>query len=141
MTDTRSHTLKTDADVLRELTRLIFRAGATAIDMGQRWSEFETAFCNFDPTAVAKFGPDDVAKARKSKLSGNRIKLAAVAPNARTLLRLSEVYGSFSAILDALAAERYERRVAFLESTFSQVGPVTAAAFLQLAGLGEEPHG
>lgn len=139
MTDTNARPM-TDTEVLRELTRLIFTAGNKAESVMQRWPAFEEAFLGFDPVAVAALGADAITTLHANPgLIRHRSKLAAVLSNARTLVRLSEIYGSFSAISDALAAESHERRTAFLCSTFCQVGPTTARAFLHKLRLGEAP--
>lgn len=139
-----SPALRSDADALRELTRLIFSVGFRLDEVNRRWAAFEAAFQGFDPAVVAAFDPSSLSLLQANPgLIRNRNKLAATLSNARTLVRLGEVYGSFSAILDALAAEVYERRTEFIQSTFTHVGPITAYAFLRLAGLAEEsdhPH-
>lgn len=136
--------MRSDADVLRELTRLIFSVGFRLDEVNRRWPAFDAAFQGFDPAVVAAFDPSSLSLLQANPgLIRNRIKLAATLSNARTLVRLAEVYGSFSAILDALAAEVYERRTEFIQSTFTHVGPITAYAFLRLAGLADEsdhPH-
>lgn len=131
----------TDTEALRELTRLIFVAGNTEKSVAQRWSAFEEAFQGFDPAAVAALGPDAITTLHANPgLIRHRSKLAAVLSNARTFVRLSEVYESFAAIVDALKAESYERRSAFFQSTFCQVGPLTAYKFLLFLGLAEESN-
>lgn len=139
-----SPAMRSDADALRELTRLIFSVGFRLDEVNRRWPAFEAAFQGFDPAVVAAFDPSSLSLLQANPgLIRNRNKLAATLSNARTLVRLAEVYGSFSAILDALAAEVYERRTEFIQSTFTHVGPITAYAFLRLAGLADEsdhPH-
>jgi 3-methyladenine DNA glycosylase Tag len=139
-----STAMRSDADALRELTRLIFSVGFRLDEVNRRWPAFEAAFQGFDPAVVAAFDPSSLSLLQANPgLIRNRNKLAATLSNARTLVRLAEVYGSFSAILDALAAEVYERRTEFIQSTFTHVGPITAYAFLRLAGLADEsdhPH-
>lgn len=139
-----SPNLLSDADALRELTRLIFSVGFRVDEVNRRWPAFEAAFQGFDPAIVAAFDPTSLSLLHANPgLIRNRSKLSATLSNARTLVRLAEVYGSFSAILDALAAEVYERRTEFIQSTFTHVGPITAYAFLKLAGLADEsdhPH-
>lgn len=127
--------IKTNADALRELTRSMFKAGLWSGRLDQRWPAFEGALCGFDPEKVAVLDPQQLLLV--PALTRNRAKFRAVVQNARTLMRLSEIYGSFSAIIDALALEPYARRMKYMRSTFSQVGPVTASYFLTAVGLGE----
>jgi DNA-3-methyladenine glycosylase I len=139
MTEARSPALKTAADVLRELTRLTFHTGIQENKVAQYWPAFELAFLAFEPAAVATFGPAELERLYAHPgLIRHRSKLSAVVSNARTMVRLTEVYGGFSAILDALATETYERRAEFMRSTFTHVGPTIAYKFLRLAGLAEE---
>jgi len=136
--------LRSDADALREITRLIFSVGFRLGEVNRRWPAFEAAFQGFEPAVVAAFDPSSLSLLHANPgLIRNRSKLSATLSNARTLVRLAEVYGSFSAILDALSAEVFERRTEFIQSTFTHVGPITAYAFLRLAGLADEsdhPH-
>ena len=127
-----------DVSHLRELTRLMFEIGFRAESVAARWPAFETAFAGFEPAAVALFGPAQLeAMSLNPALIRNRAKLAATVDNARAMVRLSSVHGSFDALLDSLRSEPYERRARLLTEVFTRVGPRIAFAFLLSVGLAE----
>jgi 3-methyladenine DNA glycosylase Tag len=127
--------IKTDADALRTLTRAMFGHSFGFTTLDRRWPAFEAAFHGFDPKKVAELDPNELLKV--PDLTKNRAKLHAVVCNAKAFVRLSEVYETFSNIIDALACEPYERREDFMRCTFFHVGPATARDFLDAAEIGK----
>ncbi|HEX6508934.1 MAG TPA: DNA-3-methyladenine glycosylase I [Chloroflexota bacterium] len=141
------------------LFELLILEGAQA---GLSWSTilrkregYRAAFAEFDPAAVAGFGPDDVERLVASpSIVRNRRKIESAITNARALLAVVEECGSFDRYiwgfvdgtpiqdtwkslseLPASTDESAEMSRDLLRRGFKFVGPTICYAFMQSAGL------
>jgi DNA-3-methyladenine glycosylase I len=143
----------------RHLFELLTLEGAQA---GLSWSTilnkrdgYRHAFAGFDPAAVARFGPDDVARLLEDPgIVRNRLKVESAVENAARILEVQAGYGSFAAYLwefvggeplvgrwsslSELPAETAESRAPSKDLKrrgFRFVGPTVCYAFMQAVGL------
>src|SRR5579863_4151050 len=91
-------------DYLEVMTRAVFQAGVTWIQIAEHWGAYRRAFHNFNCTRVAQFDDTDVDRAlmEPSILHSER-KVRATAANARTLIELDESRGGFRTYLRSFA--------------------------------------
>jgi DNA-3-methyladenine glycosylase I len=144
--------LRGDDALFERLCLEAFQSGLSWITILRKRPAFRAAFADFDPDAVAGFGEDDVERLMgDAGIVRNRSKILAAIANARVAVALREHGG-----LDALiwshrpAPGPAPRTSADLAATtpassalarelrrrgFSFVGPTTAHALMQAAGL------
>lgn len=129
-----------------------FQSGLAWITILRKREGFRSAFCGFDPAAVATFGDGDVARLMADVgIVRNRAKIDATVANARALLALHEQGETLADVFEAHRPPPRERRLAAHEipastpeSTalaktlkrrgFRFVGPTTAYAAMQALG-------
>jgi DNA-3-methyladenine glycosylase I len=143
----------------RHLFELLVLEGAQA---GLSWATilhkregYRRAFAGFDPAAVARFGPDDVARLLgDAGIVRNRLKIESAIANARAALAVKTEVGSLAAYLwdfvggrptqnlfrtsQEIPAETAESQAMSKELKrrgFRFVGPTVCYAFMQAAGL------
>jgi DNA-3-methyladenine glycosylase I len=76
------------------------QAGLSWLTILKRRDNYRRAFDNFDPAAVAAYGPDKVATLlADSGIIRNRLKINAAVTNARAFLAVQEEFGSFDAYI------------------------------------------
>ncbi|MBI4800034.1 MAG: DNA-3-methyladenine glycosylase I [Desulfarculus sp.] len=74
------------------------QAGLSWLTILRKRPAFRRAFAGFDPQAVARFGPEDVARLLADPgIIRNRLKVESAITNARAFLRVQEEFGSFAA--------------------------------------------
>ncbi|WP_430827758.1 DNA-3-methyladenine glycosylase I [Candidatus Protofrankia californiensis] len=127
-----------------------FQSGLSWLTVLRKRDAFRAAFANFDPIAVAAFGPADVERlAADAGIIRNRRKIIATITNARVVLALDvpfeEVIWSFrpavttvpvvTADLPASTAESAALATELKTRGFVFVGPTTAYALMQACGL------
>lgn len=72
------------------------QAGLSWATILKRRDGYRHAFCDFDPQAVARFGPGDVGRLLgDSGIIRNRLKIESAIKNARAFLEICEESGSF----------------------------------------------
>jgi len=143
----------------RHLYELLVLEGAQA---GLSWSTilnkregYRRAFADFDPEAVARFGPKDVERLlQDSGIVRNRLKVESAISNASRVLEVQEAEGSLAVYLwsfvggapivgkfrelSELPAETAESRAMSKELKrrgFRFVGPTICYAFMQSTGM------
>jgi DNA-3-methyladenine glycosylase I len=116
---------------------------------------YRSAFAEFDPEQVARFGPRDVRRLlADAGIVRNRLKVESAIANARAVLSAREAHGSFAGWLwdlvggsprtnrwrslsevPAETAESRELSKALKRAGFRFVGPTTCYAFMQAVGM------
>jgi len=145
-----------DRELFERLVLESFQAGLSWSTILRKRDAFRTAFHDFDPAAVAAFGPLE-----RDRLMGdagivrNRAKVEATIGNARRFLDVSAMFGSFDAYLAARLPTPPPRRPAgstvadipaftpaahalsgdLRRRGFRFVGPTIVYAFMQSVGL------
>jgi DNA-3-methyladenine glycosylase I len=72
------------------------QAGLSWLTVLRKRPAYARAFCGFDPSAVAQFGPGRVETlARDASIIRNRRKIASAIGNARAFLAIQQEFGSF----------------------------------------------
>ncbi len=134
-----------------------FQAGLSWITILRKRAHFRTVFANFEPAAVAAFGPEDVERLVKDPgIVRHRGKIESTINNARRALELTAEAGSLAAFLwqfepdpasrparitrETLAgvttsAESVALSKALRKRGWSFIGPTTMYAFLQAVGI------
>jgi DNA-3-methyladenine glycosylase I len=141
----------------RTLYELLTLEGAQA---GLSWetilakrAAYREAFCDFDPTRVARFTPARVARLlRDPGIVRNRLKVESTVTNARAFLAVRREFGSFDAYLSSVLGARPRNRWRRLEDVparteasdrlsrelkrrgFRFVGSTICYAFMQAVG-------
>jgi len=131
------------------------QAGLSWITILRKREAYRRAFAGFDPSRVAAFSPETLAKMMLDPgLVRNRLKLGSTVSNAQAFLAIQREFGSFDAYLWAFVdgqpqvnrwadfsqvpavtpqAERLSRDLK--RRGFRFVGPTIMYAFMQAAGL------
>ena len=143
-----------DRDLFERLILEGFQAGLSWSTILRKRQAFIRAFDGFDPTVVAAYGPDDVARLLGDVgIVRNRLKVAAAISNARAFLETRDAFGSFDTYIWQYARDgrgRRPRSLAEVPATtpesdamskdlkrrgFRFVGSTICYAFMQSAGL------
>jgi DNA-3-methyladenine glycosylase I len=148
--------LRDDRQLFARLMLEGFQAGLSWRTILHKRTAFARAFDNWDPEAIAAYGPEDIARLLADPgIVRNRLKIAGAVRNAQAYLRLWEELGSFADYLWAFVGGapivrpririRAEARPTSPESDalsrdlkrrgFTFVGSTICYAFLQSAGL------
>jgi len=121
------------AGYLEALSRPVFQAGISWRVVDGKWDGIRTAFKEFEPDKVARFGPKQIdALLANEAMIRSRPKIEAVIDNAHTLLELDKEHGGFRKYLEAqgdtpaLATD--------LQRQFRFIGPSGAYTFLWMVG-------
>lgn len=143
----------TEQGLYERLCLEAFQAGLSWRTVLHKRDAFREAFVNFDPERVARYTQRDVAQLmRNAGIIRNRLKIEAAIANARALLELREAGTSVVELIWSFtpARSRAPRRIANMpaktseskalskalrEHGFRFVGPTTAYATMQAAGL------
>ena len=131
-----------------------FQSGLAWITILRKRDGFRSAFADFDPEAVAAFGPADVERLlADAAIVRNRAKIEATIANARATLALREAGTPLHELVwsfappprrerpaswedvPALTAESKALAKALKAAGFRFVGPTTAYAAMQACGL------
>jgi DNA-3-methyladenine glycosylase I len=142
--------VRDDTGIFERLSLEAFQSGLSWLTILRKREGFRSAFAGFDIEAVAKYGPDDVARLLgDTSIVRNRAKIAAVIGNARAALG---VPGGLAALVWSYAGGQ-DRAPATLADVppwtpqskalakelkrhgFSFTGPVTVYATLQACGV------
>jgi DNA-3-methyladenine glycosylase I len=132
-----------------------FMSGLSWLTILRKRENFRSAFANFEPAAVARFGADDEARLMADAgIVRNRAKIAATINNAKHLAALVDEFGSFAAYVwrfepaprprpllhDALMQVKFSPEAAsmskdLLRRGWAFVGPTTVYSFMEAMGL------
>ncbi len=130
-----------------------FQSGLSWLTILRKREAFRAAFAGFDPDAVARFGPADVARLlADAGIVRNRAKIEATIANARATVALREAGGGLEKLIHAhrppqhppvdtlsqLPARTPETVVlarTLKAAGFAFVGPTTLYALMQACGL------
>ena len=92
-----------DIELFERLSLECFQAGLSWQTILNKREAFRAAFRGFDPAVVAAFGDEDRARLMADAgIVRNRAKIEATIGNARALLAVVDVFGSFDAYLGSL---------------------------------------
>jgi DNA-3-methyladenine glycosylase I len=131
------------------------QAGLSWLTILKKRDAYRAAFCDFDPSRVARFGPRDVERLMQDEgIVRNRLKIESAIKNARAFLEVQKEFGSFDAyIWQAVGGAPIQNRVRHMRYIpartelsdalskdlkrrgFSFVGSTIVYAFLQAAGV------
>lgn len=134
-----------------------FQSGLAWLTILRKREAFRRAFANFEPEALSRLGPDDVARLLQDPgIVRHRGKIESVLNNARRALALEREEGPLAAFLWRFAPGAEERPArldwatlrtlastasstalsrALRQRGWSFVGPTTAYAFMQAVGM------
>jgi DNA-3-methyladenine glycosylase I len=130
-----------------------FQAGLSWLTILRKRERFRAGFAGFDPTAVAAFGEEDVARLlADAGIVRHRGKIEAAIGNARVVLDIQDEFGSFDSFVWQFAPDDHRRPASLADvpattpesNALSKalkargarfVGPTTAYAFMQSMGL------
>jgi 3-methyladenine DNA glycosylase Tag len=110
-----------------------FQAGISWRVVEAKWPGIEKAFRGFDPAVVSEFTDDDISELMQNPgVIRNRAKLEGVVLNARRLLELDKIHGSFRNYLKSLGS--FENRLKALHREFKFLEESGAYYFLWRVG-------
>jgi DNA-3-methyladenine glycosylase I len=126
------------------------QAGLSWLTILSRREKYRQAFDNFDATKIAQY--DEIKRAQLLQDEGiirNRLKVNAFIENAKALIAVKELHGSFDAYIwsyignqklthqDQTVAEEISKHMSksMKKDGFRFVGPTTCFAFMQATGL------
>jgi DNA-3-methyladenine glycosylase I len=139
--------------LFERLTLEAFQSGLSWRTILAKRDAFRAAFADFDPDAVALFGPPDVERLlTDEKIVRNRAKIEATLANARATVALRDAGESLDALIRAHAPPRRDAPAAWADVPattpetaslarelkrrgFRFVGPTTLYALMQACGL------
>jgi DNA-3-methyladenine glycosylase I len=131
------------------------QAGLSWITVLRKREAYRRAFAEFDPRAVAGFGPERLERILQDPgIVRNKLKVASAAANARAFLAVQDAFGSFDAYLwrgtggqprvnrwraatevPAVTPEAQDLSRDLQRRGFKFVGPTITYAFMQAVGL------
>jgi DNA-3-methyladenine glycosylase I len=142
-----------DRGLFERITLEAFQSGLSWLTILRKREGFRAAFDGFDPDAVARYGPDDVARLlADAGIVRNRAKVEAAVTNARATVALRDAGRGLDALVWSFAPPPRDRRPgpgevpattpesvalskALKRGGFAFVGPTTAYAAMQACGL------
>ena len=140
--------IRDDRGLYERMTLEAFQSGLAWITILRKRANFRAAFAGFEPSKVAEFGEQDVARLMADAgIVRNRAKIDAAIANARAALDvpLGELIWSFAPEPRPRPRNRADQPAVTPESTalakalkkhgFRFVGPTTAYALMQACGL------
>jgi DNA-3-methyladenine glycosylase I len=133
--------IRRDAALLERLALEINQAGLSWLTMLQKREGFRKAYVGFDPEKVARFGERQYERlVRDPGIIRNRLKIRAVAENARRVLAIRESHGSFAKWLDAHHPRSPKEWQRLFRETFVFTGGKIVQAFLMSTGYLKGAH-
>jgi DNA-3-methyladenine glycosylase I len=114
-----------------------FQSGLSWLTILRKREGFRRAFANFEPAAVASFGPADVDRLlADAGIVRHRGKIEATIANARATLLAQEHHGSLAALVWSFEVPRRGRTVPTRLGDVSSITPESKALAKALAALG-----
>ncbi len=126
-------------DYLEVMSKAVFQSGISWRVVEAKWPGTREAFQDFDVQKVANFSePDIEALTQDERVIRNQRKLAAIVGNARKMLELEGIYGSFQGYLRSHG--NFDATLAALRKDFKFMGPTGCYYFLYVVGEEVPPH-
>jgi len=114
-----------------------FMSGLSWLTILRKRENFRRAFRDFAPSAIARFGPRDVARLMADEgIVRNRAKVDATINNARRVPELIDEFGSFAAYVWKFAPRPRKRLLTWDQLTQVGVTPEATALSKDLRGRG-----
>jgi DNA-3-methyladenine glycosylase I len=124
---------KSLADYFEVMTKAVFQSGMSWSVIEGKWDGFREAFQGFDPSAVARFTPDDVDRLlQDTRIVRNRRKVEATVDNALEMEALDREHDGFRTYLRSHGS--FDETVADLKRHFRFLGDTGAYYFLHVVG-------
>jgi DNA-3-methyladenine glycosylase I len=124
---------KSLADYFEVMTKAVFQSGMSWSVIEGKWDGFREAFQEFDPSAVARFTPDDVDRLlQDTRIVRNRRKVEATVDNALEMEALDREHDGFRKYLRSHGS--FDETVADLKRHFRFLGDTGAYYFLHVVG-------
>jgi DNA-3-methyladenine glycosylase I len=124
---------KSLADYFEVMTKAVFQSGMSWNVIEGKWDGFREALQGFDPSAVARFTPDDVDRLlQDTRIVRNRRKVEATVDNALEMEALDREYDGFRKYLRSHGS--FDETVADLKRHFRFLGDTGAYYFLHVVG-------
>ena len=124
-----------DEDVLREMTKCVFRSGFVWKIIEAKWPGFETAFNNFDVTRCAMLSDEELEQLSSDEsIVRHAKKIASVQANAQYILEVRADHGSYGKFLAGWPADDFIDLWANLKNNGSRLGGQTGRFFLRFVG-------
>lgn len=127
--------MREDAALLERLALEINQAGLSWLTVLKKREAFARGFKGFNPATVARYGERERARLLADPaIIRNRLKINAVIENARRILALREIHGSFAGWLDAHHPLSKEDWTRLFKKTFVFTGGEIVGEFLMSIG-------
>ena len=121
------------ADYLEVMSKAVFQSGMSWKVVESKWPGLREAFREFDPeTLVALTEPELDELSQDTRGIRNRRKIEAIIGNARQMLELESVHGSFRSYLRS--HDDYNATVKDLRKQFKFLGEMGCYYFLHVVG-------
>lgn len=125
-----------DDRYLSMMTRCIFRAGFVWRVIDNKWTNFEAAFAQFNPLAVAYFSDEKLEELAQDKsIVRNFTKIVAVRNNAVFVLDCQRSHGSFANFINQWPREDIVGLWLFLKKQGCRLGGNTGPMMLRSMGV------
>ena len=124
-----------DADVLAEMTKCVFRSGFVRKIIEAKWPGFQTAFSDFDVMHCAMLADEDLEVLQgNAEIVRHGKKIASVRANAQYILDVRADYGSFNQFLSQWPDDDFIGLWEHLKKNGSRLGGQTGRYFLRFIG-------
>ena len=124
-----------DADVLAEMTKCVFRSGFVWKIIEAKWPGFQTAFSDFDVMHCAMLADEDLEVLQgNAEIVRHGKKIASVRANAQYILDVRADYGSFNQFLSQWPDDDFIGLWEHMKKNGSRLGGQTGRYFLRFIG-------
>lgn len=124
-----------DADVLKEMTKCVFRSGFVWRIIENKWPAFESAFHQFDVTQCAMLSDEELeAQQSNAEIVRHAKKILSVRANAQYVLAMRNESGSFGQFLADWPDDDFVDLWAHLKDNGDRLGGQTGRFFLRFVG-------
>lgn len=124
-----------DADVLAEMTKCVFRSGFVWKIIEAKWPGFQTAFSDFDVMHCAMLADEDLEVLQgNAEIVRHGKKIASVRANAQYILDVCADYGSFNQFLSQWPDGDFIGLWEHMKKNGSRLGGQTGRYFLRFIG-------
>ena len=126
-------------DYLEVMSKSVFQSGMSWKVIESKWPQTREAFQGFDIQTVANFNEKDVEElTNDTRVVRNYRKLTAIVSNARKILELDQVHGSFRQYLRSHGS--FDATLNAIRKDFKFMGPSGIYVFLYVVGEEVIPH-
>lgn len=127
--------IRDDNKLFERLILEINQAGLSWLTVLKKRKAFHRAFDGFDVDQVAAYGDREIARLLGDPgIIRNRLKITAAIANAKRVIAIREVYGSFASWLDANHPLPSDEWVKLFRGTFKFTGKEITGEFLMSTG-------